>query len=205
MQPFENIQRFVESFPEIIQFLGVAIAAMIPFVEGYGATIVGIAVGVPIWGAVIAAILGNFAIVSILTVIAVKTRDVIQHRKASTPDVIDNSMHTPAVNTTSTSQDTTEVSNSAVKYGQSDSSNIHTPANTDNAREQRLRKFMNRYGIAGTTLIGMLFIPTHVIAPTLVSFGLKTKVVLIWQVISITLYAVVSALLIIGVFNLIGT
>lgn len=64
---FLTIQDFVLGLPEAIQFLGVAAVGTIPFIESYGAATIGIAAGIPIPVAVIAAIIGNIA--SVLLVV----------------------------------------------------------------------------------------------------------------------------------------
>lgn len=64
---FATIQYFVLGLPDPVQFLGVALVGAIPFIESYGASTIGIAAGVPIPLAVVAAILGNVA--SVLLVI----------------------------------------------------------------------------------------------------------------------------------------
>lgn len=73
---FTTLQDFVLGLPEPVQFLGVALVGAVPFIESYGASTIGIAAGIPIPLAVIAAILGNVA--SVLLVVygigAVRTR-----------------------------------------------------------------------------------------------------------------------------------
>lgn len=64
---FQTIQDVVLGLPDPVQFLGVAVAGAIPFIESYGASTIGIAAGVPIPLAVIAAIVGNIA--SVLLVV----------------------------------------------------------------------------------------------------------------------------------------
>lgn len=64
---FLTIQDFVLGLPDAVQFLGVAGVGTIPFIESYGAATIGIAAGIPIPVAVIAAILGNIA--SVLLVV----------------------------------------------------------------------------------------------------------------------------------------
>lgn len=82
MNLVESLQDFVLGLPEAIQFLGVALAAMVPFVENYGAVVIGSIAGIPIWAAVVMAIIGNVAIVSLITLISGSTRDAVIARKA---------------------------------------------------------------------------------------------------------------------------
>lgn len=166
MNFIENLQNFVLSLPEAIQFLGVSLVAMIPFVENYGAVVIGSIAGVPVWVAVLMAIIGNLAVVAVITLIASGTREAIVARSSS----------------------------GASAGGAVESS----------PRQDKVRRLFDRYGVPGVTLLGMLVVPTHFIAPALVSFGSPKTVVLVWQAISITLYAVVAGLLVNGLINLAG-
>ena len=160
----ESLQNFVLGLPEAIQFLGVALAAMVPFVENYGAVVIGSVAGIPIWAVVIMAIVGNLAIIALLTLISGRTRDaVLARRGGAAPQ-----------------------------------------SETLTGRQQRVRRLFDRYGIPGVTLIGMLLVPTHLIAVTLVGFGCSRSGVLVWQGIAITIYAVISGALMLGLFSLSG-
>lgn len=83
MNFIESLQDFVLGLPEAIQFLGIALAAMVPFVENYGAVVIGSVAGVPIWAAVAMAIVGNVAVIALVTLISGSTRDAMLARKAS--------------------------------------------------------------------------------------------------------------------------
>ena len=133
MNFIESLQNFVLGLPEPVQFIGVALAAMVPFVENYGAVVIGSVAGIPIWVVVLMAIVGNLAVVALITLISGRTRDVIMARKHGTAEL----------------------------------------AVADSPSKIRVRKLFDRYGIPGVTLLGMLFVPTHLIAATLVSFGLS--------------------------------
>ena len=164
MNFIESLQNFVLGLPEAIQFLGVALAGMVPFVENYGAVVIGTVAGIPVWAAVIMAILGNLALIVLITLISGRTRDaVLARRSGSTPE--------------------TAVLSS---------------------RQQRVRQLFDRYGIPGVTLLGMLFVPTHLIAATLVSFGCSRTGVIVWQAIAITGYAGITGAIMVGLFTISG-
>ncbi|AKK09107.1 hypothetical protein HCH15_10125 [Corynebacterium testudinoris] len=55
----QTLQNFVSSLPDAVQFLGVFLIGFIPFIESHAGSIIGIAAGVPIPVAVLAATLGN--------------------------------------------------------------------------------------------------------------------------------------------------
>lgn len=164
MNVIEAVQNFVLDLPEAIQFLGVALAAMVPFVENYGAVIIGSVAGIPIWAVVVMAVVGNLAVVALIVLISGRTRDVVLARKDRGGDVV------------------------AVASD----------------KQQRVRRLFDRYGIPGVTIFGMLFVPTHLIAATLVSFGCSRAGVLTWQAIAITFYAALTGALMLGLFELTG-
>lgn len=164
MNVIEAVQSFVLDLPEAIQFLGVALAAMVPFVENYGAVIIGSVAGIPIWAVVVMAVVGNLAVVALIVLISGRTRDVVLARKDRGGDVV------------------------AVASD----------------KQQRVRRLFDRYGIPGVTIFGMLFVPTHLIAATLVSFGCSRAGVLTWQAIAIMFYAAITGALMLGLFELTG-
>src|SRR5690625_1475813 len=164
MNFIETLQEFVLGLPDAIQFLGVALAAMVPFVENYGAGSSGTDAGTPMWSVVFMAIIGNLAIVALITLISGRTRDAVLARKAGAGG------------------EPKELS----------------------ARQERVKRLFDRYGIPGVTLIGMLFVPPHLIAATLVSFGSSRTGVLVWQAIAITSYAGPSGALMVGLISVVG-
>lgn len=65
----EGLQEFVGGFPEWLQWVAVAVIAMIPFVESYLGTGIGVVVGMNPFVAASAAIFGNLVIVLLLVLL----------------------------------------------------------------------------------------------------------------------------------------
>lgn len=76
----ETLQDFAQSFPGWLQWLAVAIVAMIPFVESYTGTLIGVAIGLPAPIAGTAAIAGNAASVLAVVLITGRIRDRVRAR-----------------------------------------------------------------------------------------------------------------------------
>ena len=76
-----NIQSFTESLPTALRFLGVVVAAFIPYIEGEGAAIIGIIAGMEPWLAIPVAILANLAIVVVIVLSFEKIRAAIINRR----------------------------------------------------------------------------------------------------------------------------
>ena len=70
--PYEGVQEWVQELPEIVQPLGVAVAGMIPYVEGEGAAGIGILLGINPVVAAVSAMIGNF--LSVLAVVTISSR-----------------------------------------------------------------------------------------------------------------------------------
>ncbi|MHA7190039.1 small multidrug efflux protein [Arthrobacter sp. MDT2-16] len=79
--PYEGIQEWVQQLPEFVQPIGVAVAGMIPYVEGEGASGIGIILGINPFVAAIAAMVGNFLSVLAVVVVSSRVRErVVAHR-----------------------------------------------------------------------------------------------------------------------------
>src|SRR5690606_23588567 len=76
------LQELQNSNP-ILQFIGVAIVAMIPFIEGYFAVPVGIAIGFSPLMTIVAAIFGNWISVMVVILASDRVKQWLQSRKTS--------------------------------------------------------------------------------------------------------------------------
>lgn len=54
-----NLRSWTESLPESLQWLGIILISAIPFVESFFGTFIGVIAGMPVWAAVLAAVIGN--------------------------------------------------------------------------------------------------------------------------------------------------
>jgi len=80
------LEQFLEQLNDsnpFLQFLGVMIVAMIPFVEGYFAVPVGIAIGFPVVLTISAAIVGNWISVMAVIIASDRFKQWLQGRAAS--------------------------------------------------------------------------------------------------------------------------
>lgn len=75
----------------------------------------------------------------------------------------------------------------------------------ESASRALLRERFERWGVPGLSLIGpMIFIPGHVAAPAMVSFGANRDYVMVWQTVAIVVYTTVGGLLIYGLLARMG-
>ncbi|TQO19155.1 hypothetical protein FB472_0694 [Rhodoglobus vestalii] len=57
-------------------------------------------------------------------------------------------------------------------------------------RKERLRKQFDKYGVPGVSLLGQTILPSQITAAAMVSFGASKNSVILWQIISITLWGI---------------
>jgi membrane protein YqaA with SNARE-associated domain len=58
------------------------------------------------------------------------------------------------------------------------------------ARKERLRKQFDKYGVPGVSLLGQTILPSQITSAAMVSFGASKNSVILWQIISITLWGI---------------
>lgn len=57
-------------------------------------------------------------------------------------------------------------------------------------RREKVRRAMDRYGVAGVALLGPFVLPSQFTSLAMISFGVNKKAVLVWQFISIVIWGV---------------
>ena len=62
-------------------------------------------------------------------------------------------------------------------------------------RREKLRAAFTKWGVPGVSLLGQTILPSQITSGAMVSFGAKTSAVIVWQVISITIWGVGFGLL----------
>ncbi len=62
---------------------------------------------------------------------------------------------------------------------------------TRSARQQKLRRMLQRFGVPGVSLIGQMVIPNQFSAAAMVTLGASRRAVALWQMLGIALWAVV--------------
>ena len=176
-------REFVMGLPEALQGVGVFLVSFIPFVEGEGAAIIGVLAGISPWLAVPVGIVGNFLVVALLVYAAHGARGALMGRRAAR-----RGDQAPAT---------------------ADGGWTPESAGRDRAPESAsralLRERFERWGVPGLSLIGpWVFVPGHVAAPAMVSFGANRDYVMVWQTVAIALYTAVGGLLTHGILTRMG-
>lgn len=146
----ESLQSFTASLPEFFQWVGVFLAAAIPFVESYFGSVIGIIAGVNPIVAILAAIIGNIVSMTLFVLFAHGVREKATASRADLPL---------------------------------------------SPRREKLRARFDRYGVPGVSLAGQIILPSQITSAAMVSFGASKNAVILWQIISITLWGAVFGVL----------
>ncbi len=178
MNLIEMFQNLVAQVPELVQPVIVALAGAVPFIEGEGAATIGIVGGIHPVIAALAAMIGNFACVTVLVLLSARARRaVVAHRAHAREAVlVGGAGLVESVDT--------------AKAAPADES----PRKA--ARRAKFQRSFERYGVPGVSLLGPLLLPTQFTATMLVAAGITTARVLFWQGVAIVFWTSLVASLI---------
>ncbi|MFJ4045675.1 hypothetical protein ACIPV2_08035 [Microbacterium sp. NPDC089987] len=62
-------------------------------------------------------------------------------------------------------------------------------------RRQKVKRMFDRFGVPGVSLLGQTVLPSQITSGMMVSFGANRNAVILWQVISIIIWAIIFALI----------
>ncbi|GAA2173686.1 hypothetical protein GCM10009784_09030 [Arthrobacter parietis] len=179
MNPIEelvnNFREFVAQVPELIQPLIVMLAGAVPFIEGEGASIIGIVGGVNPVVAAVAAAAGNFICVLLVVLLTSQARTAVVNRRS---DRVGATMGATAV--------------SGSAGGVAAVADNQAPAKPSSKGRKRFERWLVRFGVPGASLLGPLAIPTQFTSAILVASGTPRGWVLLWQAIAIALWTTIA-------------
>lgn len=150
-----NILELIKDAHPALQFAGIWLIAAAPFLETYIAVPIGIAIGLPFWLTVVAAVVGNWMSVAAVILVSEKGQKWLQRRRAAKQN-----------------------------------------SEASNKRMQRATNLFNKYGVPGVAFIGPLFTGSHIGAFISIMSGGSKRYVLLWQTISIIVWALGAGILV---------
>ena len=186
-------QDLVAQVPEIVQPLIVALAGAVPFVEGEGATTIGIIGGMDPVVAVAAAAIGNFLCVLVLVLLSSGARSAVVNRRRGRADATE-----PLLATAGTRTGSARVESIAAleeDYAVSD---------RKAARRAKFQRALDRYGVPGVSLLGPLLLPTQFTSTMLAAGGVSKARVLFWQAIAILAWSILFGVVVGSVVHTAG-
>ncbi|GAB2467297.1 putative membrane protein [Conyzicola lurida] len=185
MDLIATFQDLVAQVPEFVQPLIVALAGAVPFVEGEGATTIGIIGGLNPVVAVVSAAIGNFLSVLVLVLLSSGARSAIVNRRSVRETV-------PATGGTRLVSADESLRAMEDDYAVSD---------RKAARKAKFQRALDRYGVPGVSLLGPLLLPTQFTSTMLVGVGVHKARVLFWQAIAIVLWSTLFGVVVGGVLH----
>lgn len=166
-----HLQELVAQVPELIQPFIVMLAGAIPFIEGEGASMIGVVGGINPVAAGVAAATGNFLCVLIVVLLSSRARAAVVNRRTSQPVGAGGGTGGVAVD-------------------------VQLPsAGTESKGRRRFKKWLVRFGVPGASILGPLEIPTQFTSAMLVASGTPRGWVLLWQAVAIVLWTTVTTAL----------
>ncbi|MET7880734.1 hypothetical protein [Micromonospora profundi] len=174
-QLISNFQELVAQVPGIVQPFIVMLAGAIPFVDGEGAAIIGIAGGLHPIVAGVAAAAGNFLCVLLVVAVTSRARTTIVDRRDSLVGV------GGGAGARSSALGETYQETAATK--------------PESKGRRRFNRWLMRFGVPGASILGPLAIPTQITSAILVGGGTPRRWVLLWQAVSIVIWTTVGTLL----------
>ncbi len=168
MNPIESLiqgfQGLVADVPELVQPLVVALAATVPFLEGEVGAMLGVLGGLHPVVAGLAAAAGNFLCVLVVVLLGERIRAaLLARRTARRPVVAGGGPDAP-----------------------------EEPEAPSKGR-RKVRRYLERFGVPGASLLGPLAMPTQFTAALLIASGVRKPWVLLWQAIAIAAWTALSA------------
>ncbi|GAB2600648.1 small multidrug efflux protein [Pseudactinotalea suaedae] len=177
MSPIEqlivNFQELVAQVPELLRPFIVMLAAAVPFIEGEGASIIGVFGGVHPVVAGVAAAIGNFVCVLVVVMVTSRARTAVVDRRAAAVGV-------------------TAGAGGAPQDIDLPDAREPAPAAPESKGRQRFTRWLVRFGVPGASILGPLAIPTQITSALLVAGGTARGWVLLWQGVAIVIWTTIA-------------
>ncbi|MFE5307393.1 small multidrug efflux protein [Isoptericola sp. NPDC056605] len=185
MNLVDTFQDLVAQVPDLVQPLIVAVAAMVPFIEGEGGATIGIIGGIHPAVAAVAAMLGNFLAVTAVVLASAGARDAVVNRRRAK----------------ARQSSPVPVGSGPAPGGKGA---LGPAEDRRDARRAKFQRAYERYGVPGVSLLGPLLLPTHFTASMLVASGVGKARVLVWQAVAIVGWTTVTAFVASRLLNLVS-
>lgn len=171
--PYQGFQELVAEVPALVQPFIVAVAGMVPYIEGEGAAAFGVIAGMNPVVAGMAAATGNIVCVVLVVLLGSRVREaVVRYRSRRATAAL-----VPAGPVAPTEPP-----------GDLETGGPDTPAEPRSKGRLRLERWLLRFGVPGASLIAPLALPTMLTAAAFVASGVRKEWVILWQVIAIVVW-----------------
>ena len=222
----EFFQGLASHVPDLLQPVIIAMAGAVPFIEGEVSSVIGVWAGLNPVIAGLAGAIGNFICVTVIVLLGARARKAVVTRREAKRNATE-AAAVPAIVASGSavaSTDAEAVPGSTLNGTDLDRSGIEGSRFEDSAIDGRVdhlgdvdvdarprrgdkpeskgrikfKRFLTRFGVPGASLLGPLAIPTQITSTILVSAGVKTSWILLWQGIAIAAWTTLTTLIATG-------
>ena len=208
----EFFQGLAAQVPDLLQPFIIAAAGAVPFIEGEISSIIGVWAGMNPVLAGIAGAIGNFICVTVIVLLGARARRAVVNRQSEKREL---ATVGAGAGVGSGPVDGVAPEASATRNGSADVLSPDPAADSDagdtvteghlgeggkpeSKGRVKFKKFLTRFGVPGASLLGPLAIPTQITSTILVSAGVKTSWILLWQGIAIIAWTTLTTLIATG-------
>ena len=218
--PFAWLQELMGQVPELAQPLILVLGGAIPFFEGEGAAALGVLSGVNPVVAALAAVVGNVLCVAAVVWLGSWVRSGVMERRrrrgvgrapadgssavAGEPgvgEVVDGRAGAASLGAGAGAGVSAAGMPAATRVVSRDGVPESKP---EKKGQQRLKRWLVKFGVPGASLLAPLALPTMFTAATLVGTGVSKSWVMLWQVVAIVLWTTVVTVVATGVLSVVG-
>ncbi|MGO2017692.1 MAG: small multidrug efflux protein [Brevibacterium aurantiacum] len=198
-------QGLASHVPELVQPFIIALAGAVPFVEGEVSAVIGVWAGLNPIVAGLAGAIGNFICVTVIVLLGARAREAVVARRSRARESVPVGVGAAGAGADAAVAD--EGATVADERGPADGEARflnEPPAQKKPESKGRIKfkRFLNRFGVPGASLLGPLAIPTQITSTILVSSGVKTSWILLWQGIAIVVWTTLTTLIATGALSL---
>lgn len=198
-------QGLASHVPELLQPFIIALAGAVPFVEGEVSAVIGVWAGLNPIVAGVAGAIGNFICVTVIVLLGARAREAVVARRSRARESVPVGVGAAGAGADAAVAD--EGATVADERGPADGEARfldEPPAQKKPESKGRIKfkRFLTRFGVPGASLLGPLAIPTQITSTILVSSGVKTSWILLWQGIAIVAWTTLTTLIATGALSL---
>lgn len=188
----EFFQGLAAQVPDLLQPFIIAAAGAIPFIEGEISSIIGVWAGMNPVLAGIAGAIGNFVCVTVIVLLGARARRAVVTRRSASRELA-------AVGARVTTESASGDFPTDIKAEDTAAEgHLGEGGKPESKGRVKFKKFLTRFGVPGASLLGPLAIPTQITSTILVSAGVKTSWILLWQGIAIIAWTTLTTLIATG-------
>ncbi|MGO1613340.1 MAG: small multidrug efflux protein [Brevibacterium aurantiacum] len=202
-------QGLASHVPELLQPFIIALAGAVPFVEGEVSAVIGVWAGLNPIVAGLAGAIGNFICVTVIVLLGARAREAVVARRSRARESVPvgvgvgSGAGVAGADATVADESATLADERGPAEGEARFLN-EPPAQKKPESKGRIKfkRFLTRFGVPGASLLGPLAIPTQITSTILVSSGVKTSWILLWQGIAIVAWTTLTTLIATGALSL---